>query len=305
MFILNQNVKYYMIISIGEILFDVYAKQKRIGGAPFNFIYNIWNLTGNGIFISRIGNDINGNELLEFLKNENFDTSFIQIDEEYPTGTVVVKLDNSKTPSFQIKNDTAYDYIEYNKSLSEILFNPKDILYFGTLAQRNKCSRETINNLTNKNCKIFCDINLRNPFYNEQIIKNSLEASNILKLNYNELMLINKFLIHKNNKIELLIDFLLNEYKIELLCLTLGKDGAGLFTKKKKAFYKSEPIEVVDTVGAGDAFASIVCIGYLKGWSLEKIISIASEFAGDICQQEGAIPPNKDIYNYYKDKINE
>ena len=101
----------HKITAIGEILYDIYPEKKRLGGAPFNFIYHIWKITGNANFISSVGDDENGKEILGFLNSAGFNTNYISIDEEHPTGTVHVKLRSDKSPQFIISNEK---YIHYS-----------------------------------------------------------------------------------------------------------------------------------------------------------------------------------------------
>lgn len=292
------------ITSIGEILFDIYPRYKRIGGAPFNFIYHVWKLTGSGKFISRIGADPLGAEILTFLKQSKFDVSAIQMDNKHHTGTVDVVLDENKTPSFTITPDAAYDNIELNDTAQNIVSNETDLLYFGTLAQRSKVTRSTIQSLWRQNKKFFCDINLRQNFYNKELLEECLRASNVVKLNINEFNFVSELEKIISDNFVRSAKRLAGNYNIELLCITMGEDGAILIKGNTISEYKSIPAKLVDTVGAGDAFSAMLAIGYILDWNIEKTVKLASEFAAEICTVIGALPEDDNIYNKYLERIN-
>ena len=292
------------ITSIGEILFDVYRDGKTPGGAPFNFLYHIKKLTGEGNFVSRVGNDKEGVEIINLLKENNLSTEYLQIDSEHPTGEATPTLDEKKIPSWNIKNNAAYDFIELTGELKELIAFKTDCLYFGTLAQRNAISGNTIHRLFYKDLIYFCDLNIRQNFYTKDLIMECISASDILKLNTDELRLLNELILNKNFDPYDTPRRLMNEYEIKLLCVTEGDQGASLFNKNEVNHFKTDIDNVVDTVGAGDAYAAILCIGYLQKWNIEKINHIASEFAGEIVKINGAIPEDSQIYYKFKSIIN-
>lgn len=291
------------IISIGEILFDCYPDYKVLGGAPFNFIYHVWRLTGKGKFISKVGDDELGNEIMEYLNSENFDTGFILKDEKYKTGKVQVKLNKNKIPEYIIEENAAYDFIELSADSKKYAQNEAGLIYYGTLAQRNKITRNTVKKLFSYHAKYFYDVNLRQNFYSEKIIETSLKKADIVKLNEEELKIINSLLIQSGYDLIETSQTVLKEFEIELLCVTLGEEGALLFKKGEINKYKHSVENIVDTVGAGDAYSAILCLGYLLGWGLNKINTLASEFAAEICKIKGAIPEDKNFYQKYLEII--
>jgi fructokinase len=293
----------FRITSIGEILFDVYPNEKKIGGAPFNFLYHVFKLTGEGIFVSRIGRDEPGEEILRFLKSQNISTRFIQIDDKYPTGAAKPYLDEHKVPSWKIEEPSAYDFIELNDKILSVVENQTDCLYFGTLAQRNEKSKNTIKSLLGKKIKYFCDLNLRQNFYTSEIIQHALLTSDIVKMNVEELKLVNEMLIKQPFEIERTAGDVKNKFNIDLLCITMGEEGSILLSKNIADYYRIKVDNIIDTVGAGDAYAAILCIGYLAGLPFEKINKLASEFAAEIIQINGAIPHDETIYNKYKGRL--
>lgn len=297
---LSSNEKY--ITAVGEILFDVYPTHKKLGGAPFNFIYHIEKLVGNGRIISRIGNDSDGKEILNYLEEKNINTDFIQIDEKFESGIVKVLLDDNKIPSFEILNNRAYDNIQLNDTIVNLIQN-SNLLYVGTLAQRNTISRETIKKTLEMKRKVFCDLNIRQNFYSKQIIEETLNRSNVVKLNEAELELVTYLLFNVKDEIMASSKRIRNHFDLDLLCVTLGHKGAYLFREDSESYYKVEINKIADTVGAGDAYSAMMCLGYLRDWDLDMINMFASEFAGEICKIHGAIPENDDLYQLYKEKI--
>lgn len=291
------------ITSFGEILFDVYPDKKTLGGAPFNFIYHIIKLTGQGSFISRIGEDEPGREILSRLKSAGISTAFIQNDQTHPTGAANANLDENKIPHWIIEGNCAYDFIDAASDLNDLLKSKTDCLYFGTLAQRNAISKETLRSFFGRKIKYFCDLNLRQNFYNEEVLISSLENADALKLNNDELKILNSLLLKKNENEVDLIKRLSGNFNIELVCLTKGEEGAVIYMNGEISRYKVDVKNVVDTVGAGDAYASVLCIGYMEGWQLNRINKAATEFASAIVQVEGALPKDDNLYNQFKEKI--
>jgi fructokinase len=289
------------ITSIGEILFDIYEDKKAIGGAPFNFIYHVINLTGKGNFISRIGNDELGRELIKFLEEKKV-KAHIQVDKIYPTGTAKANLNEStKLPKWEISPNASFDFIEMNNETENIIKKETDCLYFGTLAQRGIQSAESIQGLFDKRIKYFCDLNIRQNFYSKEVIEKSLAASNVVKMNIEELKLLNDLLVNDSFGLKNSAEKIKSKYNIDLLCITLGEEGAVLFKDNDINSYKSRSsAKVVDTVGAGDAYASILCIGYLLDWKLEKINKTANDFAGEIVKIKGALPEGHEIYDRFR-----
>ncbi len=293
------------ITSIGEILYDVYPDGKTLGGASFNFIYHIIKLTGKGHFVSRVGQDEEGSDIINFLIKNKISADFIQVDSRHPTGESIAALNDMKIPSWKIKTGTAYDYVELNNELKSLIKNNTECIYYGTLAQRNSVTRETIHHFFNRELKYFCDLNIRQNFYTRELINDCIKAANVLKLNVEELHLVNQLLLNKSYDTEDTPKRLLDMFKLDQLCVTYGDQGAIIYEGDKKNHCIVKVEDVVDTVGAGDAYASILCIGYLKGWHIERTNETASKFAGEIVRINGALPEDSALYAEYKELINE
>ena len=293
------------VTAIGEILFDVYPASKALGGAPLNFLFHIFKLTGQGTIVSRVGHDVLGEKARSFLTKNGIQTNYIQGDHEHPTGITNVTLDEQKVPTFNINTDRAYDYIENTSELQTLIDNETDCLYFGSLAQRSDVSRSTIQSLLEKNIKYFCDLNIRQKFYSREIVARSIKTADVLKVNIDELQFLHDLFI--KNEFDLIKSSfeLMKQFNMELLAVTKGAKGSTLVKNENVDHYKFDTKGVVDTLGAGDAFASILCIGYLQGWELSSINKMANEFASEICKIRGALPEDNFLYEKYKKKISD
>ena len=295
-----------MILVIGEILFDVFGNEKRLGGAPFNFAWHLKNLGFPVRCISRIGNDALGKEILNVLKHHRFDIDDIQIDDEHDTGTVTVQLSASGNPTFHINTDAAYDYIQFLSKAHTSLLNNADVIYFGTLAQRTKQGAENVRRfLEHRRSEALCfyDINLRPDCYSDKVILSSLEHADILKLNLQELDECKRiFRFLKDN--DAFIHFLMDKYALKIVAITGGDKGSGLYTKDGYFHSKTHRVSsIVDTVGAGDAYSSIMALGIIKGWEPERMLSMASMFASRICEIRGAVPESREFYEPIREMI--
>ncbi|QQS36120.1 MAG: hypothetical protein IPM56_18075 [Ignavibacteriales bacterium] len=291
------------ITSIGEILFDVYPDKKIPGGAPFNFIYHIKKITGEGSFISRIGDDEYGKEISAFLKRNNISTELIQMDTEHPTGLAIASLDENKIPHWEIKENCAYDFIELNQLVETHLLNYSDCIYFGTLAQRGEVSANSLNKIFRMNKKFICDLNIRQNYYSKEVLDSSLKTANVLKMNTEELNLVYNLFYNRVFVENEIATRIINDFEIEMIAVTNGEEGAAIYTSNSKNIMKAKTRNVVDTVGAGDAYSAVLCLGYLRNLHPEKINTIASEFAAYIVTQRGALPANDSIYESLKESI--
>lgn len=291
------------ITSIGEILFDIYGTKKEFGGAPFNFIYHVNKLMGSACFVTAVGDDDNGKLILEFLDRHNFSNEYIGIKNGIPTGAVLVKLNKNKEPEYHIKTNVAYDYISLSEDQKESILEKSGLLYFGTLCQRNSVARETIKSFFDSGLIKFCDLNLRQSFYTEEVISDSLFAADILKLNIGELKTVCEMFdigfVEPQNSVK----ELMNKFKIDYIALTKGEDGAELFSKSESVSNKHDVTSILDTVGAGDAYSAVLAVGILYNNDIKKINRLANQFASEICNVKGAIPLDEDIYKSYREQL--
>ena len=291
------------ITSIGEILFDIYPNHKRLGGAPLNFIYHIKKLTNNGNIISRVGKDVLGNKIINDLSHAGISADLIQRDNLHPTGRATVTLDKNGIPNFKIGTDSAFDFLEVTEENENQINTETDCLYFGTLAQRSEISRTTIQSFFNRGLKYFADINLRQNFYDEGILRTTLEAADFIKVNYDEMHVLNDIFIQMEYSTEKIAFELMEKFNLNMIAVTRGKDGASIFENGKRFNLSNVDSKVIDTTGAGDAFAAMLCIGYLHGFEIPYINKLANDFASDVCQFEGALPKNDRIYESFREQL--
>jgi fructokinase len=283
--------KQFTIIGIGEVLWDVLPDGKQLGGAPANFAYIAKQLGNCGIIASRVGNDSDGNEILQNLAKSGVDVLHVQKDLEHATGTVKVSLENGQ-PNYEITENVAWDFLELGNDWSDLAKNC-DAVCFGTLAQRNEVSQKTIReflHLTRKETLRIFDINLRQNYFSKEILRESLKLANILKLNHDELPIILETLeIEGANELEKsknLIAF----FELDLVCLTRSANGSVLFTKNELAENSGKKIKIKDTIGAGDSFTAAMTHGILRGWSLKKINDFANKVGAFVASNTGAMP---------------
>lgn len=291
-----------MILVIGEILFDEFPTYRRLGGAPFNFAYHLKNFGFDIRFVSRIGMDDAGKEILEILESSKFDLDDIQLDDLHPTGRVTVHLDKSGGPQFDIISDVAYDYLEFNPAYHLELIGEARLLYFGSLIQRSEIGYKNLHRFfaaSAPDARNFYDINLRPGCYNNAIIEKSLSKTDILKLSTEELEILRQMLsIDKNT--EAFIQYLIREYSLATVSLTKGKSGSALYINHGSFSAEAAAVNVVDSVGAGDAYAAMLAAGILKSWSAPEILQRSSLFASRICEIKGAIPENTSFYEPFR-----
>ncbi len=292
-----------MILVIGEILFDVFPNYRRLGGAPFNFAYHLKNFGFDVRFISRIGMDDAGKEILHQLELSRFDLDDIQLDDVHPTGSVNVKLDKNGVPQFDIISEVAYDYIEFIPKYHSEFISDTQLIYFGSLVQRSETGYENLQKFISTSASEalnFYDINLRPGCYNNTIIEKSLLKTDILKLNMEELGKLKQMLSFKKNN-DAFIQYLIEEYSLSTVSLTNGASGSELFTNQGSfSSYAAEAKKVVDSVGAGDAYAAMLAAGMLKNWQPQEILQRASMFASRICEIKGAIPESPSFYQPFR-----
>jgi fructokinase len=279
-----------ILVGIGEILWDLLPSGKQLGGAPANFASHASLLGEEGIVVSCIGNDDLGKEILIQLDSMCLNRDFITIDPVKPTGTVQVILDPHGIPTFTIQEDVAWDYIPQTGQLPD-LARSADVVCFGCLAQRSAVSRETIMSFldgTSPHALRIFDVNLRQSFYSQEMINHSIRLANILKLNENELPVV-AGLLGLEGDVNTLLLCLSERYDLEVIALTRGSNGSVLFSGGRVSLHKGIPVEVVDTVGAGDAFTAAMAIGLLRDDDLDTINEFANQVASFVCTQSGAI----------------
>jgi fructokinase len=277
---------------MGEALWDVLPEGKKIGGAPANFAYHVSQFGLDSCVISAIGSDNLGREILE-----NFTSKGLHylIDEvPYPTGTVRVELDPAGIPQYDIKENVAWDNIPYTPQLEAVAEQTRAVC-FGSLAQRNVVSRETINRFLNAmprrdDSLVVFDVNLRQGFYTKEILCNSMSRCNILKINDEELITLSRMFGYPGIDLQDKCWILLGKYNLKMLILTCGVNGSYVFTPGNVSFRPTPVVEVADTVGAGDSFTAAFIASILKGKSVDEAHRKAVEVSAYVCTRKGAMP---------------
>ena len=284
--------KKYNVAGFGEVLWDIYPESKSLGGAPSNFAIHSQKLGANSFLISCLGDDSLGKEAQTLLNDFGLNTSGIQVNKYFPTGRVVVNLDKMGNPSYKIDEESAWDHIIFDENMRNIC-QFLDAVCFGTLAQRSSNSKRALKKIldsTPMNCLKVFDVNFRQEFYNKEIIKLSLERADIVKMNQFEFYQIaNVFCISQEWKKGALS--LIHEFDLKLVIITLGENGSILATKNDYIVHIPEnKVNVVSTVGAGDAYTASVVMGWLNKKPLNEIVIEATNLASHVCGFEGAIP---------------
>ena len=279
------------IAGIGEVLWDVFPEGEQFGGAPANFACHCRALGAQSYVISCVGDDARGERAVEFLQNHGVDTSALAVSDCYETGTVVVTLDSAGQPSYAIKEGVAWDHLPYSDNLDAIA-RELDAVCFGTLGQRDATSRETIQRFlaaTPSRCLRVYDVNLRQSYWTEDVIRGSLTLANVLKLNDEELQVIAPMHDLEGSD-ETIIRSLLELYGLKLVALTRGSRGSLIITPDAVSEVAGVEVSIADTVGAGDAFTAAMVTGCLNSWSLEKTNQFANRVAAFVCSKIGAVP---------------
>ncbi|NOY53346.1 MAG: carbohydrate kinase [Deltaproteobacteria bacterium] len=290
-----------MILSFGEILYDIFPAYERLGGAPFNFVFHLHSFGFDSRLVSRVGDDERGRAVEAFFLRNHITSDLLQRDPRHPSGTVRVRVDPAGVPDFTIVEDVAYDHIEAGDRLLRVLDEGPALIYFGTLAQRHPHSRSTLHAILDRvgSALLLYDMNLRKNTFSREVIERSLAACHVVKLNDEELKICRGLLGGEEND-DLFVKEMMERYRLEWVCLTRGAKGSALYHGDESFRTGSARVPVmVDTVGAGDAYTAILAMGILRGWAPELILDRAAEFAGAVCGLPGAVPDNGAFYRPY------
>lgn len=281
-----------LVVGMGEALWDMLPEGRKLGGAPANFAYHVSQFGLDTRVVSAVGDDELGNEILANFAEKQLDCQIEKV--AYPTGTVQVTLDEKGVPCYEIKEGVAWDNIPYTPAL-ENLAKETHAVCFGSLAQRNAVSRETINRFIDQMpedenvLKIF-DINLRQHFYSKELIEASLKKSNVLKINDEELVVVGEMFGFADIDFQDKCWILLAKYNLKMLILTCGTEGSYVFTPGEVSFLETPQVQVADTVGAGDSFTGAFVAAILSGKTVKDAHRLAVDVSAFVCTQNGAMP---------------
>lgn len=281
----------FKIAGVGEVLWDVFPEGEKFGGAPANFTCHCSSLGADAYVISCVGGDQRGKQALGFLGNHGINLAGLTVDGAYETGTVLVTVDENGKPEYEIKEGVAWDHIPWNDELA-LIASAMDAVCFGSLCQRHQLSRNAIRRFvsaTPSDCMRVFDVNLRQQFYSHDIIRESLELADVLKLNDEELPVVSCALGIQGSD-EHILDALIHKCSLKLIALTSGAQGAVLATETETIALSAPAVEVVNTVGAGDCFTAAMVMGFLAGKPLNEISENANRLAAFVCTHAGAVP---------------
>jgi len=284
------------LLIFGEALFDCFSSNEQVlGGAPFNIAWHLQALKDNVRFLTRVGNDELGDTIIEAMSDWEMDISSVQIDDNHPTGRVDVKIMDNE-PNYTIAPDVAYDFIEKDDELSN--WSGESLLYHGTLALRNKVSRQTLSELSSQpNLSVFLDVNFRDPWWSVEETHHWLNNARWAKVNHHELIALGYD--SSDMKQDMLI--LRTKFGLDHLIVTRGEAGA-IVCDQEGQFHQCIPQKasfIIDTVGAGDAFTAMYIHGLALGWAIPKILSLAQQFASQVLSIRGATSKNSEFYNAF------
>ena len=278
------------IVGLGEALWDVLPEGKKLGGAPANFAYHAGQFGLETLAISAVGEDQLGDETLSALEEKGL--KYIMPRVPFPTGTVQVELDAQGVPAYEIREGVAWDNIPFTPEMEKVARSCKAVCW-GSLAQRHEVSRNTIHRFldaTPPTCLKIFDINLRQTFYDEEVIRASLKRCNILKINDEELVTIGRLFGYPGLDMSNKCWLILGKYNLDMLVLTCGVNGSYVFKPGAMTFIETPKVDVADTVGAGDSFTASFCAAILKGLSVSDAHQLAVETSAYVCTCNGAMP---------------
>ena len=302
----------FRVAGLGEVLWDCYPDSRKPGGATSNVAFHASQLGCEGFVISRVGDDSDGREIVDFLQRQGLSTVAVQTDFEKPTGTVTVDVSDSGHPSFVIHEDVAWDRLEFDRPLAD-LAGTLDAVCFGSLAQRSPGSRDAILQClyeTPDDCLIVYDVNIRQQFYDRIGVERSLQAANILKLSLDEVALLNSLLDLgidvSSGSVEREFALQIREqFEVELVCITRAERGCFVASENEAIDLPGIAVELADAVGAGDAFTAALIVSQLEGWPLESAAGFANRVGTLVASHPGAMPILKDEYQKLKSEFSQ
>ncbi len=282
---------HHFIVGIGDVLWDCLPDGRKIGGAPANFAYYMRQFGFDSLLVSGIGNDPLGEEIKDVLKQKKL-SHHLQVN-DYPTGTVMVDVDAKGIPSYKIIENVAYDHVSYTSDIDAIA-KKCNVVCFGSMTQRNPVSRSTIRKFleamphTEETYKVF-DINLREDFYDKEIISESLRLCNVFKINDEELAVVKDMFGYEGESYQDLCRNIMAEWHLEFLILTCGTKGSYIYTESEESFMNTPKVDVADTVGAGDSFIATFMASILQGGTIKEAHELAVRVSAFVCTQYGGM----------------
>ena len=279
------------VIGLGEVLWDLFPQSRQPGGATANVAFHATQLGANGIIVSRVGRDPLGQEIVRYFADHGLVTSHIQHDDSAPTGAATIDM-SGENHRFVIHENVAWDRLEFTPHLQTVM-QQADAVCFGTLAQRGHLSRETIQRClweTSEECLIVFDINIRQHYFEKVTIERSMQSANIVKLNADEVILVNELLNWPVLTAEAFARRLCDTFGVELVCITRAENGCLVVSPDDVVDLPGHSVTVVDTVGAGDAFTAALLMARLLGQSIDASAQFANAAGALVASRRGAMP---------------
>lgn len=287
------------LIGLGEVLWDLLPKGRKLGGAPGNFAYHAQALGGHGVVMSIVGEDPDGDEILAALQELGLSCEHVTRDPEHPTGTVSVKLDRKGSPTFTIHEDVAWDYLTVTEDMLDEAASA-DAICFGSLAQRNPVSRAAVRkivSMADEEALHIFDVNIRQSFYSADILRTSLDLANVFKISDEELPIVAAELGLPTDPDDF-AEAVIHNNNLRLMALTRSANGSVLYMEGDRIEHPGEKVKVADAVGAGDAFTAALALGLLHDESLAEISDHANHVAAYVCRKSGATPKIPEDFAY-------
>ncbi|WP_353150662.1 carbohydrate kinase [Chryseobacterium sp.] len=278
-------------VSFGEILFDVFGEEKKVGGAPLNLALRTRSFGFPVTMISAVGNDKNGQELKKYIAENGVNIDTIITQQEHETGIVQVNLNERGSATYNIKFPSAWDFIEINADIKKAVWQA-DIFFFGSLACRNTVSKDTLFELLKSNPDIYkvFDVNLRAPHYTIELLKELMDISDFIKFNDDEILEIASALGFQSDSLEENILFIAENTHTKAICVTRGKHGSILLWEGAFYYHKGFVVKVVDTVGAGDSYLAALIAKLISDKQPQKALDFASAIGAVVASRPGANP---------------
>jgi fructokinase len=281
------------VISIGEVLWDVFGEEAHLGGAPFNFAAQLQRLGHEVSFVSAIGEDERGDRILARMSAMGLSTEYVSRDDGYPTGLVTVSLSGDGQPAFHIHRPAAYDFPRLTQAqLKRLLSPPADWIYFGTLLQMSSEARRLTGNLlfASEQAERFYDVNLRPQSYDASLVLELLGEATVVKLNDAEVPEVTAMIGRPQTSLEDFCRSYAQTFGWKAVCVTTGAQGCVALIHGEFVKARGYAVEVTDTVGAGDSFAAAFLHGLSEGWKPLDVADFANRVGALVASRRGAIP---------------
>jgi fructokinase len=278
----------FPVVCFGEILWDVLPDKALPGGAPMNVAYHLSKLGVSPALITRVGNDLNGEKLINLLSANDLPVNYIQVDENYKTGVVYACIGKHNEVTYDIVKPVAWDFIEWKDQYTELL-QKTEYFIFGSLTSRNKTSRNTLMRLLEEPKTKVLDINLRPPHFVRTDIEYLLAKANILKMNIAELELVTTS-FGEFKTVEQRIELIQDRFQINTVIVTMGGDGAIVNHNGSIYRHNGFKVNVADTIGSGDSFLAGFLQQLIKGENIDNALTFASAIGALIATKSGACP---------------